>query len=253
MKVKVILKFFLLILFVGLSTSISLLSSYQAGFLNLKSTKPAFYLIEKVVDGDTIILSDGRLVRYLGIDTPEIRKKEKGIWVDVSEPYAVEALSLNIKLLRGKKIRLEYDREKKDHYQRDLCYVFADNIFVNEILLKEGLAFPYLTIKNLKYYERLKSAFLEAKSQKKNLFKINLSTEKDLNKFIGQYVFFEGKVKNIISRNQTEIFFDRLIVSINNKVKSLNAGDYVYVYGKLIKKKERFIIRADKNKLFKLY
>ncbi len=237
--------------------SIQSISAYsagnKAGFKVSKDTKPALFYVEKVVDGDTIILSDGRIIRYLGIDTTELRKKERGVWVNVSEPYSQEAFLLNAKLLKNRQVRLEYDLDKNDQYQRDLCYVFADNIFVNEVLLKEGLAFPYLKSKNLRYYERLKNAFLEAVSNKKNLYRINLKYEKNPDRFLGQYIFFEGRVKNIIAgNNQTEIFFDRFIVQIPKTEKNIKIDDYLYVFGRLKKKKDRFVIYTEKNKLFRL-
>ena len=41
-------------------------------------------IVSQVVDGDTVVLEDGRTVRYLGIDTPE-----------AGEPYSVEATEKN--------------------------------------------------------------------------------------------------------------------------------------------------------------
>ena len=54
--------------------------------------------VADVIDGDTIRLTDRTLVRYLGIDTPEI-----------GEPYYQEARQFNIKALSGKSITLEAD------------------------------------------------------------------------------------------------------------------------------------------------
>ena len=46
---------------------------YQAGTLS----SPV--LVDRVIDGDTIELSSGIHVRYIGMDTPEIRRKIGGI------------------------------------------------------------------------------------------------------------------------------------------------------------------------------
>lgn len=162
-------------------------------------------------------------------------------------------MEFNKRLLRGKKIRFEYDNEIKDNYNRDLCYVYVSDIFVNETILREGLAFPYLKNKRLKHYQILKNAFLEAVNQRKNLYKNNLKYEKDLKKFLNQEVFFEGKINNIfINGNLTEIVFDKVFVLTKGFDKRLKRGDYLYVYGKLTQKQGRFFIIADKKRIFYL-
>ena len=89
-----------------------------------------------VADGDTIILQDGRHVRYIGIDTPEIDHNNHR-----SEPMADEARWMNRKLVDGWKLRLDYDREKTDRHGRTLAYVYrSDGLFVNAVLLEQGYA-----------------------------------------------------------------------------------------------------------------
>lgn len=169
------------------------------------------------------------------------------------ERFSREAFEFNKRLLRGKKIRCEYDYEIIDNYNRDLCYVYVNDTFVNEAILREGLAFPYLKNKRLKHYQILKNAFLEAVKQRKNLYKNNLKYEKDLKKFLNQEVFFEGRVNNFfMSSNLTEIVFDRVIVVSEEFNKRLNKGDYLYVYGKLVQKQGRFLLIADKKRVFYL-
>ena len=82
-----------------------------------------------VIDGDTIEITDGIRVRYIGINTPE-----------VDEPWGDEATEANKGLVEGKQIRLEYDVETKDRYDRTLAYVYADDTFVNAELVRLGLA-----------------------------------------------------------------------------------------------------------------
>ena len=42
----------------------------------------------RVIDGDTIELENGDKVRYIGIDAPEIRRREGNRWVLASEPFS---------------------------------------------------------------------------------------------------------------------------------------------------------------------
>lgn len=93
-------------------------------------------MVKWVADGDTIILQDGRHVRYIGIDTPEIDHKNHR-----AEPMGEEARSMNHKLVDGWQLRLGYDHEKKDRYGRTLAYVYrSDGLFVNAEILKRGYA-----------------------------------------------------------------------------------------------------------------
>ncbi len=88
------------------------------------------FYVSRVIDGDTVRLSDGRTIRYIGMDTPE-RK----------EPFYLKAKQRNAALVAGKAIRLKVCPENpKDKYNRTLAFVYADNVFVNEVLLREGLA-----------------------------------------------------------------------------------------------------------------
>lgn len=125
--------------------------------------------------------------------------------------------------------------------------------FVNEAILREGLAFPYFKNNKIKNYQILKNAFLEAVEKRKNLYKINIKYEKDLKKFLNKEVFFEGKISNFFaSSNLTEIVFDKIIVMSKGFNKKLSRGDYLYVYGKLIQKQGRFLLIADPKRIFYL-
>ena len=119
-------------------------------------------LVRQVYDGDTILLADGRKVRYLGIDAPEI-DHEGGR----SEVLAWEALRFNRRLVKGNSVRLEFDGEKKDRYGRLLAYVFLpDGGMVNALLLKHGLAhvlfFPSISNRYREFFLRCQQEAMES-------------------------------------------------------------------------------------------
>jgi len=93
---------------------------------------PDTVVVIKVIDGDTIVIEGGYRVRYIGIDTPEIRPRE--------EAYAIEAWQANRQLVEGKPVRLEKDVSETDSYDRLLRYVYVDGVFVNAELVRAGLA-----------------------------------------------------------------------------------------------------------------
>ncbi len=88
--------------------------------------------VTKVFDGDTIEIESGIKVRYIGIDTPEIYPKK--------ECYAEESRAKNTDLVLGKKVKLIKDQSETDKYGRILRYVYIDDLFVNDYLVKNGYA-----------------------------------------------------------------------------------------------------------------
>ncbi|AEH44802.1 nuclease (SNase domain-containing protein) [Thermodesulfatator indicus DSM 15286] len=120
------------------------------------------HYVRWVIDGDTIVLENGQKVRYAGINAPEIAHEDKP-----GEPFGRKALKYNIKLVKGKKIILELAEEKRDRFGRILAYVFLpDGTFVQEALVKKGLAFICYMPPNTKYFERLLEVQRQAMRQK---------------------------------------------------------------------------------------
>ncbi|MEE8442976.1 MAG: thermonuclease family protein [Dehalococcoidia bacterium] len=93
---------------------------------------PGTALVQRVVDGDTIVLTGGDRVRYVGIDTPEV--------TGVPEFFGPEATEANRRLVEGQRVRLERDVSDRDRFDRLLRYVHADGLMVNAELVREGFA-----------------------------------------------------------------------------------------------------------------
>ena len=123
------------------------------------------YTVSKVIDGDTIVLDTGEHVRYLGIDAPELDKQSGG-----PAFYAREAVKQNKQLVLLKKVRLEFDVEKKDAYGRLLAYVFVKDLFVNGELVKRGCAIAMIKPPNVKYRDLLVKHQNEAMSKEIGLW-----------------------------------------------------------------------------------
>lgn len=96
------------------------------------------YIVTRVVDGDTILLSNHQKVRYIGVDTPETVSPKKPV-----QCFGHEASLKNKELVEGQEVRLERDISDTDRYGRWLRYVYlADGTFVNLELVKLGYARP---------------------------------------------------------------------------------------------------------------
>ncbi len=89
--------------------------------------------VSRVIDGDTIELETGERIRYLNVDTPESTGGK-------DDCYGTEAAAFNAMLVGGRDVRLRYDVECTDRYDRLLAFVEVDNIQVNMRLVEQGYA-----------------------------------------------------------------------------------------------------------------
>lgn len=122
--------------------------------------------MERAVDGDTVVLSTGQRVRYIGVDTPELHHPQKPI-----EAYAREAKEFNRKLVEGKTVRLEFDVERYDKYRRLLAYIYLPNgTFVNAELVRQGYAHTLTIPPNVKYADLFVKCQREARENNRGLW-----------------------------------------------------------------------------------
>ena len=122
--------------------------------------------VRRVVDGDTVVLTSGERVRYIGMDTPELHHPRKPV-----QPYAREAMEYNRNLVEGKVIRMEFDVDRYDRYGRLLAYVYlSDGTFVNAELVRQGYA-QLLTIPpNVKHTDLFVKFQREARENNRGLW-----------------------------------------------------------------------------------
>lgn len=112
--------------------------------------------IQRVSDGDSVRCSDGRRVRLIGIDSPELQQR----------PFGSQAQRALLALLPlGATVRLEQDAALRDRYGRDLAYVWSGTTLVNEVMVRDGWAVIYTVPPNVKYAERLARAQKEARAR----------------------------------------------------------------------------------------
>mgnify|MGYP002622540439 CR=1 FL=1 len=89
--------------------------------------------VQRVVDGDTLLLVGGERVRLIGIDTPESVKPDTP-----PEPFGREASAFTKKLAEGQEVRLEFDRHREDQYGRTLAFVYIGELLLNEEIVRQG-------------------------------------------------------------------------------------------------------------------
>ena len=95
--------------------------------------------VSKVLDGDTLRLADGRSVRLIGLNTPEMGRQGRS-----AEPYAREAKQRLQHLVdaSGRKVGLRPGRQSSDRYGRLLAHAYdARGNNLEAALLAEGLGY----------------------------------------------------------------------------------------------------------------
>lgn len=121
--------------------------------------------VAKVIDGDTIELADKTRVRYIGINTPELSGKDK-----LSECFATQSAYINRQLVEGQEIGLENDLADRDKYGRLLRYVYIDDVFINEFLVRQGYARLETIPPDVKYAQTFEDAQKEARGNNRGLW-----------------------------------------------------------------------------------
>jgi micrococcal nuclease len=122
--------------------------------------------VRHVIDGDSVVLTDQRQVRLIGINAPELGKDGKP-----DEPLAGAARDRLRELVQGKNVRLEFEEEPRDHYGRWLAHMaFPDGTSVEETLLKEGLAAAIAIPPNVSRWHRLFEAESGARATQRGIW-----------------------------------------------------------------------------------
>ncbi len=130
----------------------------------LTGSAPARGTVLRVTDGDTIrVRLDGggvERVRYIGVDTPERGRC-----------FARQATAANARLL-GRRIRLEYDADRRDRYGRLLAYVRGrDGRMINAELVRGGFAVPLTVAPNVRRAAGLLRLAGEARRARRGLWR----------------------------------------------------------------------------------
>lgn len=113
----------------------------------------------KRLSGDCIKLKDGRQVEFAGIRLPYDH-----------EPNAEHSRRVLAKWLEDEGVRLQFDELREHRKDRILAYVYANDTFINERLVRDGLAFVKARTGNRLHSELLLNAQNAAREEKKGIW-----------------------------------------------------------------------------------
>lgn len=162
--------------------------------------------VRHVVDGDSVILTDQRQVRLIGINAPEFGKHGKP-----DEPLAVVARDRLRALVQGRDVRLVLEEEQRDHYGRWLAHLLLpDDTSVEEILIKEGLASAIAIPPNVGQVRRLFDAEAIARTARRGIWGSAYSTPLTAESLTTSHTgfhFVRGRVTHV-GRSQKYVYLD---------------------------------------------
>ena len=115
---------------------------------------PKSAVVKRVIDGDTVELFNGTVLRYTAITAPE-----------EGEDFAKEATELNQQLVEGKEIKLEYDNYTSDKFGRILAYPIVNGTNISVELVRKGMAELVIYQKRKPFIHQVQ--LLEAQEQAK--------------------------------------------------------------------------------------
>jgi len=181
----------------GLAALIAALVAIAAQFIPAGETSPtprdqvslpsqgeAEATLIRASDGDTLKVMIADLkesVRLIGIDAPESHPNERALRLSKKTGEPVKQIVIKGKrsaqfvaslLSEGDKLRLVYDRQKRDRFGRLLAYVYLpDGRMLQEVIIQEGYATPLTIAPNNRFRHTFEAEYVAAQRHKKGLWR----------------------------------------------------------------------------------
>ena len=115
--------------------------------------------VERVVDGDTLVLRGLGRARLIGIDTPETQGGGECFGREAAD-FVRRALPANAV------VRYRYGVERRDRYGRALLWLWLpDGRLLNKVLVAEGYALPFTVAPNVERAGELRRLSREARER----------------------------------------------------------------------------------------
>ena len=160
--------------------------------------------VARVVDGDTLRLKDGRSVRMVGLNTPEIGRKGRK-----AEPFA-ESARRRLQTLVNESagtVALRIGAQKRDRYGRVLANVYGRNgVNFEAQLLSEGLGYLAAVSPNVALVDCQQAAEQAARKARRGLWR-NSPVQSAARVDRGGFALVTGRVVSVL-RNRAGIWIE---------------------------------------------
>lgn len=224
--------------FLFIILAITALIYYGRSFLNILPFNPQQpgrqYRVQRVIDGDTLLLEDGTRIRLIGVDTPEVHHPELPI-----QRFAEEAMAFTKKVIEGHQVTLKFDDgPEKDKYGRLLAYAFVDKKLLNKEIIKQGYGYAMTRFPYTKQSEFLQ-AEQEARAMQRGLWNYSL-TDARITNLVNRYEQLRPEAKEQLEKVWDELLERSLVPKVPPKRISWkdaanHYGEYCTVEGVIVR------------------
>ncbi len=201
-------------------------------------SSPESATVKWVYDGDSLLLTDKRKIRIIGIDTPETKHHKQK-----AQAYGAKAREALRELLKqfDYRVTLRYGKERKDKYKRTLAHVYLpDGTNISNWLLEQGYAKTLAFPPNIALADCYKKSEVIAQAQSLKIWRYKGNQIKQANSLprrINGYVRLEGTVSKI------KRFRKSLIMELESNSKS-------HIQVKIKKRNMPYFSKVDPDKLW---
>lgn len=152
--------------------------------------------IVEVIDGDTVVLEDGREVRLVGIQAPKLPLGRPGFetW-----PLAEDAKRTLEEIALGRTVELRYGGRRMDRHGRALAHLYdsADGTWIQGEMLRRGMARVYSFPDNRALVEEMLTREREARGAGRGIWAhpfYRILTPEETGGAIDSFQLVEGRV-----------------------------------------------------------
>ncbi len=193
-------------------------------FLSASFQNPNEGFVSRVIDGDTAIIN-GKSVRFLGINSPEVGEKGHDI-----------AMNFLKNKIEGKNVTLVFGSERTDLYGRELAYIFLGNENINLESVESGYSNTYFPVGKDSFYDPFASAWRDCLEKNINLCEKSNNTCLEVEKW-------DTKGQLVVLKN---ICYFNLNVT-GWSVKDEGRKNYIFSEKILLPGEEVFLVPSDWN------
>ena len=154
--------------------------------------------VTEIVDGDTVVLADGRQVRLVGIQAPKLPLGRAGF---AAWPLSAEAKAALAALCLGREVRLAYGGRRGDRHGRVLAHlVDASGAWIQGALLAAGMARVYSFADNRALVPEMLAREAAARANGRGIWAdpfYAVRTPEEAGRFLGRFELIEGRVQDV--------------------------------------------------------
>jgi len=149
--------------------------------------------VTDVVDGDTIVLDSGAEVRLTGIQAPKLPLGRRGFraW-----PLAEAAKAAMVEISHGRRVSLSYSGATVDRWGRLLAQVRAGDVWLQQDMLRRGLARVYTFADNREHAAVFYAAERDARRNRRGIWALDwyrILEPGGTGRHIGSFQIVEGR------------------------------------------------------------